>query len=380
MAASRCRQALESSLAGTARRVNLARECAVDAAWGFINALGSTTPAGILIWVLRRLVWPLLLLVLRPFIPGILRKYFLWKSWAKDRAGDFVDYVCVDKGKQAERRRVIETRWLGYGVQVAKLNKLNEEVADIARKAAHAFSSNSSWLAGKYEHLRPTEFAGRVAAVVPEEGPVPVLGLWTRLRQRIDVSVYVADQTIRRIESAMARNQASIADLEHQLAFRSQELRAIHDQVRICQARAKQEWMRAQIRPRQLAALRPTPKAEPETRAGEGSSLHERLQAKLRKRLDKTASVSNTVVLYTPPADATSAITTTTTTTITTTNTTTTTAEHPPSTVVTAPLPAPPSSPTPEEILALAAATPLPRTAEEIAIDAAMESIEQHRA
>lgn len=76
--------------------------------------------------------------------------------------------------------------------------------------------------------------------------------------------VFFADHTIRRIECAMVKNQASIADLEHQLAFRSQELTAIQNQVHICQERARQQRMKAYSRARTLAVLHPAKPVEPE--------------------------------------------------------------------------------------------------------------------
>ncbi|KAK4101632.1 hypothetical protein N658DRAFT_485939 [Parathielavia hyrcaniae] len=210
MAAAGINQILASLVAGAARRAILARESVVGAAFGFIHALRSTTVAGILSWMLCLLV-SCLLLVLAPFFSVIRRKYFLWRNWMEERLGDFVDFVCVDRAKQLERRREITSRELQHGMQ--------------------------------YEHLRPTLFA-RVAAVVPEEGPVPRLGLWFRLRHGIDLNVYCADQTICRIKSAMARNRDSFASLEQQRAFWSQEIRAIRDQARICQERSREAFRR----------------------------------------------------------------------------------------------------------------------------------------
>jgi hypothetical protein len=160
--AAKINQILVSLSAGATRRANLARESVINAAWGYINALRLVTVAGILSWMLSCL-GSLLLLVLRPFLPAILRKYFLWRNWAEDRLGDFVDLVCVDRAKQSERRREVASRELQYGMQVARLAELNDEVAQIARNAAKAFRDASDWLEGKYEHLRPTPFT-RVAA------------------------------------------------------------------------------------------------------------------------------------------------------------------------------------------------------------------------
>jgi hypothetical protein len=188
-----------------------------------------------------------LLFVLRPFIPAILRKYFLWRNWVEARLGDYVDSVCVDIGSQVERRHVLETRQQLYRQQVARLDTMNTEVNRIAWNTVDAFAAAGKWFKGKYEHLAPTKFNGRVATVVPEEGPAPTLGLWFRLRNRIDMNVYVADLKICRIDSAMERNQVSMADLEHQTAFRSAELRAIKDQVRNCERHEREMFRRAII-------------------------------------------------------------------------------------------------------------------------------------
>ncbi|KAH6845276.1 hypothetical protein B0I37DRAFT_434254 [Chaetomium sp. MPI-CAGE-AT-0009] len=221
--------------AGAARRDTLVREQVIRAAWGFINALRSTTVAGILYWMLSCIVIPLLLLVVSPFVPAIRRKYFLWRNWVVDRFGEFVDWFCVDMEKRSDQRRARESRELQCGVQMNRLAKLNDDVARAYLNAANAWSDAHQWLAGKYENLRPTEFTGRVAIAVPEDGPVPPLGLWFRLYHRIDLRVYWCEQTIGRIDAAMAKNQVSIADLEHQLALRSQQIRAINDQVRECE-------------------------------------------------------------------------------------------------------------------------------------------------
>ncbi|KAG7292437.1 hypothetical protein NEMBOFW57_002472 [Staphylotrichum longicolle] len=291
--ASRINLILDSSSAGATRRVTLAREAATSAAWGFINALRSVTLAGILSGMLGRFVLPLLLLVLRPFIPAILRKYFLWRNWVEARFGDFVDFVCVDMRKRAERRRVCKARELVYGVQVARLEKLNAQVAALVRKAETTFSDARFWFDGKYDHLRPTEFAGRVAVVVPEEGPIPALGLWFRLRHRVDMGVHWADQTIRRIESADARNQEGIANLQHQWAFRSCELRAIEDQVQRCKVRARETFRLAHAERRLINS--PIAQPAPESRRREKTAL---------PRHTTTTSVSA------PPADVSRIITT----------------------------------------------------------------------
>ncbi|KAK4237041.1 hypothetical protein C8A03DRAFT_35036 [Achaetomium macrosporum] len=389
--ASRARQVLESSIAGTTRRANLARESAITVAWGYINALKATTLAGILSWVSGRLVLPLLLFVARPFVPAILRKYFLWKNWAMDRAEDFVNYVCVDMEKRAERRRVREARELALAAQLTKLEQLNKANAKAYRNAVEAYQEGTrsvGWSHGKYEYLRPAPQAAPAAAVVPEDGPVERLGLWTRLCQRIDINVYWINQSIIRIDSAMARNKDSIAVLEVQLASRSKELEAIQDKILDCRAQAMLTWRKAQSVPSR-AIIRPARQIEEEsTRPSEDGSLHERVQAANRRALAmhrKSALVTtattttttttmvtttNTASVHAPPADV--PTTSTTSTTI-----ATTIAEPTPSAVVHE---VPPSSPTPEEILTIAAATPLPRTKEEIAIEKAHESIKQNYA
>jgi hypothetical protein len=253
--ASRTCHILESLSAGATRRANLAREAVVNAAWGYINALRSVSLAGTLSWVFVCFVLSPLLFVLRPFIPAILRKYFLWRNWVEARLGDFVDSVCVDIGRQIERRRLLEARLQLYRQQVARLDTMNTEVNRIAWNATDAFVAAGKWFKGKYEHLAPTEFNGRVATVVPEEGPAPTLGLWFRLRNRIDMDVYVADLKIRRIDSAMERNQLSLADLEHQTASRSAELWAIKDQVRNCERHEREKFRRSIIaRPDQICS------------------------------------------------------------------------------------------------------------------------------
>ncbi|KAK4044493.1 hypothetical protein C8A01DRAFT_31276 [Parachaetomium inaequale] len=254
--AAKVNQTLVCLSAGATRRATLAREAVINAAWGFINALRSSTVAGILFWVLSRLVLPPLLLVLRPFIPAILRKYFLWRNWVEARLWDFADIVCVDMGRRSERRRVLKARELQFGVQMSKLTKLNDDVARLARVAADVWRESRDWLNGEFEHLRPTEFAGRVVIAVPEEGPVPTLGLWFRLRYRVDLEVFLVNQTIGRFDSAMERNQVSITGLEHQVAMWSSQIRAIDDQVEICRQRKRAALIRANFaRPTQIASV-----------------------------------------------------------------------------------------------------------------------------
>lgn len=195
-----------------------------------------------LAFVLFALAAPLLLLVLRPWLPALHRNYHLWKNRVEARAGDFVDWFCIDRAGRVERRRALASRELVYGAQLARLDQLNDQVARVARNASEAFSEHRYDLAGKYDFLEPTPFAGRVAAIRPEEGPVPKLSLWTRLRRRVDWDVFWADQKILRITRAMEENQARISDLEHQLKFRSEEHRAIEDQVRICRERRQEAW------------------------------------------------------------------------------------------------------------------------------------------
>ena len=366
--ASEIKQILDSSSAGATRRAILVREAVINAAWGYINALGFVTLAGILSWVFSRLVLPLLLLVLRPFIPAILRKYFLWRNWVEARLGDFVDYVCVDKKGRAERRRVCKARGHLYGVQVARLEQLNASVAALVRKAETTFSEARYWFDGKYDHLRPTEFAGRVAVVVPEEGPVPALGLWFRLRHRIDMGVYWADHTTCRIESASVRNQEGIANLEHQWAFRSGELKAIEDQVQRCKVRARETFRLAQASLKPIN--RPIAQPVPESRRREKMAL-----------LPTTTTASVSIA---PPADVALIITTAA------------AVDSPDSAaIIPNPPPSPPAplrthqslpallappSPTPEETPTPAVAIPDTRTAEEIAVANAMEQIERTHA
>ncbi len=243
--ASKVRKVLESSSAGATRRATLVRESVINAARGFINAPGFSTLAGILSWMFRRLVWPLLLLVLRPLLPVILRKYFLWKNWAESRFGDFVDAVCVDRKRFTRLRSELVSLELVYGVQLANLARLNVKGAQAAQNAETVYcdaTRHCMWHAGKYEHLRPAMFLGPVAAVVPVRDPLPRLGLWYRLFHRIDMGIFWTSETIRRTQFAMAKNLASIADLECQLTARPVEVAAIKAQLEICRAEFLEKW------------------------------------------------------------------------------------------------------------------------------------------
>ncbi|KAK3310439.1 uncharacterized protein B0T15DRAFT_547121 [Chaetomium strumarium] len=387
--ASRVRKVLESSIAGTVRRASLARAAAVTGAWGYINALKATTLADIISMMFSRLVLPLLLPAARLFVPAILRKYFLWRNWAVDRAEDFADLVCVDRELQAERRRVLKAQELALAGQLGRLDQLNKEVAKAFRKAADALQQGTrsvGWSSGKYENLRPAPFAGPVAAVVPEDGPVPRLAVWNRLRNRTDLHVYWIDFAIARHEAAMAKNKDSIAALEVQLASRSKELTAIEDQISDCRLEAMLAMRKRAPRAQDRVVTRFARIGEESTRPSGDErpvSAHERIQAATRRELAerqrnprvRTTTTTTTTTtritgsstpsVVTPPADvsATSILI----------PTATTPAEPTPSAVV--PYLPPPSSPTPEEILTIAAATPLPRTAEEDAIEKAFESI-----
>ncbi|KAH6650053.1 hypothetical protein F5144DRAFT_636452 [Chaetomium tenue] len=221
--------------AEAARRATLVRDQVFGAAWGFINAFKLNTVVVSVSWAYRNLVQPLLLLVVSPFVPPIQRKYFLWKRWALDRLGDFADYVCVDKEKRIEKRGELESVKRQYSEQKNRLDKLNDEVTRLSRDANNAWSEAQVWPTEKFERLRPTEFTGRVEITVPEDGPVPPISHWYRLRHRIDLSVYWSEQTIVRIQAAMERNQQGIAELEDQSKLRSRQIQRISDQVLDCE-------------------------------------------------------------------------------------------------------------------------------------------------
>jgi hypothetical protein len=390
--ASRFRKGLEYSIAGTVRRAKLARASAVTGAWGYINALKATTLAGIFSMVLCRLVLPLLLLVARPFIPAIRRKYFLWRNWAVDRAEDFVDLFCVDRELQSVRRRCLAARELVLAGQLGRLDQLNKKLVKAYRNAAEAFqegyaSGFSGWSSGMYNYLRPTPFAGPVAAVVPEDEPVPRLGLWYRLRNRIDTTVYLIDSSIARREAAMAKNKVGIAGLEIELTARSKELKAIQDQISDCRRAAMLARKRAPSAQGRVPIARPVRLFEDESTRSSGDEryvcAHERIQAANRRALaekgrrnPRVANVTTTTTpstitpsVDTPPADV--------------------PATSIPVIIITEAEPTPsavilydaPSSPTNEETLTIAAATtPLPRTAEEEAIERALESVREGHA
>lgn len=240
--ASKVNRVMESSATGATGRLNRARESAIDAVCRFLKTVRQSTPGGLLSWVLRRLAAALFIFALRPFVPAILRKYHLWKNWFEARAGDFVDWFCTDVEGRIQRRRVLASLELVYGAQLTELDRLNNKVVEVARDVKEAFSDNRYYLKGKYDFLEPTPFAGRVAAVKPEEGPLPKLGLWSRLWRRVDWDVLWADQKILRIRRAIKENQDKISDLEHQLEFRSQEHWAIEDTIRICRRRSQLAW------------------------------------------------------------------------------------------------------------------------------------------
>ena len=366
-AASKVRQTLESSVAGATRRVILAREAVITAAWGFINALRLTTLAGILSWVFGRLFLPFLLLVLRPFIPTILRKYFLWRNWVEDRLGDLADWYCYDKERREKRRCDVKSWEQELARQLESLAKLNAQVALVARNAAAAFCENSNWLAGKYENLRPTEFTGPVAAVVSERSPVPRFSLWRRFIERIDLDVERDDQAITRIQSDMARNQESISYLESQKKSRSAELAAIMAQVKLCEREDRDKFI-LKSRPKSERINRPVRQSRPESRFRENASLPPLLTT-------TRASVANSVVLRAPPADAiiTAAVA----------------VDSPDSAaVIPLPLPSPtpllalpaPPSPTPEETSTPVAPPLDTRTAEQILVANVWEQISSVRA
>ncbi|KAL2178755.1 uncharacterized protein P884DRAFT_298703 [Thermothelomyces heterothallicus CBS 202.75] len=348
--------------AAATRRASLVREAVVSASRGFVTTLGSTTAAGILSWVLCRLLLPPLLSIARPFARAILGQYAAWESRVLARLGDFADLVCVDMGRRVERRRVLRTRELQWSAQRSRLDQLNDLVALIARNAADAWSESREWLGGRYEHLRPSEFAGRVAITAPEQGPLPPLGLWFRLRHRIDLDVYWADQTIARLDAAMERNQVAIADLERQVAVRSREIRAINDQVRDCRQRARAALVSTSfVRPTQIANFcRQLPLfRRPEARAQEAepSAAAAAAAAALPSRAEAD-SPGPAAILPSPPSPP-----------------------PPPQTprFHRALLPPPPPSPTPEEIFAAAAAaTPVPNKSRKRALlDQARKQLEQ---
>ncbi|KAL2158479.1 hypothetical protein VTH06DRAFT_4245 [Thermothelomyces fergusii] len=240
--------------AAATRRATLVREAVVSASRGFVNALGSATAAAALSRALCRLLLLPLLPVGRPFARAILRRYAAWESWVLARLGDFADLVCVDKGGRIERRRVLRVRERQWSAQRSRLDQLNDLAARMARNAADAWRDARGWLGGEHDHLRPSAFAGRVAVAGPEQGPIPPLGLWFRLRHRIDLDVYRANQSIARLDAALERIRAAIDGLERQVAARSREIRAINDQVRECRQCARAAFVAASfVRPTQIA-------------------------------------------------------------------------------------------------------------------------------
>ncbi|KXX80084.1 hypothetical protein MMYC01_202870 [Madurella mycetomatis] len=366
--ASKVNLAMESSVAGATRRLNRVRESVTDVAYRFLKTVRQSTPGGILSWVFRRLAVPLLLFALRPFVPVILRKYNLWKNWFEARGGDLVDWFCTDIEGRIERRRVLASLEWVYGVQLAELDRLNNKVAQVARDAKEAFNDNRYYLKGKYDFLGPTPFAGRIVAAKPEEGPLPKLGLWTRLRRRVDWDVFWADQKTLRIRGAIKENQNKISDLEHQLEFRSQEHWAIEDTVRICRRRSQLAWMNA------VRAPRPEPEPEPEPYhhrppqqieaqinigpwTGPASTILRGRAHNRRQHLLTTASQD--AVLSSQTVDK--------------------PADRPAPTPSPLPLPLP-TLPTADDILTAAAATPIPLTREEVALESAQQTLKQSHA
>ncbi|EAQ92613.1 predicted protein [Chaetomium globosum CBS 148.51] len=221
--------------AEAARWATLVRDQVFGAAWRFINAFKLNTVVISVSWAYRNLVRPLLLLAVSPFVLPIQRKYFLWKSWALDQLGDFADYVCVDKEKRVEKRGKLESVKRQYSEQKNRLDKLNDEVTRLSLDANNAWSEAQVWPTEKFKRLRLTEFTGRIEIAAPEDGPVPPISHWYRLRHRIDLSVYWSEQAIVRIEAAMERNQQGIAKLEDQSKLRSREIQRISDQILDCE-------------------------------------------------------------------------------------------------------------------------------------------------
>ena len=217
---------------------------------GLVNAPGSARAGTSWLGVLGRLVLGFPPLVLRLLAPGLLRAYHLQRARVAARLEDFADrWVCVDREGRRERRRVLRARELALGEQLVRLRQLNGLVAAVARNATEAWASYPG-LAGKYEHLRPTPFAGAVVAAAPEEGPFPVLGLWRRILRRIDPEVHRTEEKIRRLDAALSANQALIESLAQQLTARQQALRALEAQVRLCRLREVRSACRQRCRRR----------------------------------------------------------------------------------------------------------------------------------
>lgn len=229
---------LACSSAGAVRRATLVRDQVISAAWGSINVLRSTTVAGILSWMLSRLIVPLLLHAIRPFAPVAIRKYFLWKNWWMDRLGDFVDKFCVDMKKKTEKSLECESWKRQYSEQKCKLEELSNKVARASLMADIAWSDTQMWPKEKFKNLKPAEFTTQAPIAVPETGPIH-LGIWYRLRHRIDIDVYWSEETIRRYAAAMERNQTSIAQLEERLQVKLREIQKINDQIKECEDSAR---------------------------------------------------------------------------------------------------------------------------------------------
>ncbi|KAJ4295899.1 hypothetical protein N0V88_004601 [Collariella sp. IMI 366227] len=215
--ATRFRKVLVSSAEETARIATLACESAISVVKGFINVLKATHLPGILQWVFVHLV---------------------------GSAEDFVNYVCDDRPKLSERRRVVHTRQSKYDAQLLRLSQLNDQVAWMFQRASETFdSARGSRFSREYKLLRPTQFSGWVAAVVPKQGPIPVLDPWYRLCHRLDIRLHWCNQTVLRLDAVIERNQVSFAGLERQLYHFSRQHEAIIDQARALKLRATERFV-----------------------------------------------------------------------------------------------------------------------------------------
>ena len=243
MVVARINKILVCSSAGAVRWATLVRDQVISAAWGFINVLRSTTVAGVLSWMLSRLVVPLLLLAVRPFVPVILRKYYLWKHWAIGKLEDVVDKICSDEEKLAEKRRECNSWERRYSAQVDKLTEMDKEVARVSLIADDAWSRAQMWPVAEFKNLRPTKFTGRVATAVPETGPFSRLSLWFRLLHWIDSGIHRSEQTIARHAAAMERNQLGITQLENALKTKSKEIRELEDRMLECEDAARTAFL-----------------------------------------------------------------------------------------------------------------------------------------
>ncbi|KAL2255274.1 hypothetical protein VTK26DRAFT_3703 [Humicola hyalothermophila] len=396
-AASSTRQGLESIAAGAARRANLACQPVIVATREFVNALGESRAARILGWMLGRFVLPVLLAVLRPFLPGIQRNYFLCMNWLEARAAVVVDFVCVDLAGRSERRRRLRSRELAACTRRSELDAMNKKVAAFVRDSLDAFLL-SGCLKGKFEHLRPAAFIAREAAV-PEQGPVPKLSLWLQFLRRVDLHVYVLDHQIRLVNDAISEDARSIIDLEVELRVRQREREAIEAQVQQCrlsERKAREASRRLvtsgpvrhvvepQLRARGCTAQLPSPPTIFERIAASEQSRprpRPRPSPTVQPRETTPASASNALVrlapsaavVPSPPAAAATAAE------VVANPQHDSTAAAAAAVTPTIPLlPAPPL--TADDILALAVATPLPMTLEEKLLDEAHRSLELNRA